>query len=404
MARGPQLYSPTSQLVSDERSRNNAGRTNQEENALQTASNQGDQWVAPPQPAALLSDTVLGPWIPGPPSPGARLPSSPDHVGVLEGLQVPQHRHLADGGERHALLARLHPHAFERHETTSVLQVPGLEHLTIGSLPDLRHAFVLLVGAAQAVLLHTARTPPGAAPLGRAGGVLCSLAAATRRLRDSPAAPSLPGARSRSPSPPPTTALRRSGSRGRRGWMERPLRGRAQLVLPRNSACRIAEEPADPSSSLPEAQTSAQTPRRLHSLCPSESQSTIIPPKRGEGRTRRKCNQTSQAPSSGFLQTPLLLFHEAPVATLRALLPSPRPLNPSWFLREKLSYFSFPAGLGAVFARRGCRGPSGKNARRGTQWNGRGRAEQPRVCRERGGGEAPGTSMSRLNIYSYIIV
>lgn len=41
MARGPQLYSPTSQLVSDERSRNNAGRTNQEENALQTASNQG---------------------------------------------------------------------------------------------------------------------------------------------------------------------------------------------------------------------------------------------------------------------------------------------------------------------------------------------------------------------------
>lgn len=40
MARGPQLYSPTSQLVSDERSRNNVGRTNQEENALQTASNQ----------------------------------------------------------------------------------------------------------------------------------------------------------------------------------------------------------------------------------------------------------------------------------------------------------------------------------------------------------------------------
>lgn len=51
-------------------------------------------------------------------------------------------------------------------------------------------------------------------------------------------------------------------------------------------------------------------------------------------------------------------------------------------------------------------GPLGdeRGARRGTQWNGRGRAEQPRVCRERGGGEAPGTSMSRLNIYPYIIV
>lgn len=41
VARGPQLYSPTSQLVSDERSRDNVGCTNQEENALQTASNQG---------------------------------------------------------------------------------------------------------------------------------------------------------------------------------------------------------------------------------------------------------------------------------------------------------------------------------------------------------------------------
>lgn len=41
MARGPRLYSPTSQLVSDERIPDNAGRTNQEEKALQTASNQG---------------------------------------------------------------------------------------------------------------------------------------------------------------------------------------------------------------------------------------------------------------------------------------------------------------------------------------------------------------------------
>ncbi|KAB0401753.1 hypothetical protein E2I00_016113, partial [Balaenoptera physalus] len=43
------------------------------------------------------------------------------------------------------------------------------------------------------------------------------------------------------------------------------------------------------------------------------------------------------------------------------------------------------------------------SAGRETQWNERGRAKQPRVCRERGGGEAPGTSMSRLNIYPYII-
>lgn len=65
----------------------------------------------------------------------------------------------------------------------------------------------------------------------------------------------------------------------------------------------------------------------------------------------------------------------SPLATLRALLPSPRPLNPSWFLREKRSYFSFLCRAGAVFARRGCRGPSGMSAPRGTQWNGRGRAE-----------------------------
>ncbi|XP_043729140.1 translation initiation factor IF-2-like [Cervus elaphus] len=44
------------------------------------------------------------------------------------------------------------------------------------------------------------------------------------------------------------------------------------------------------------------------------------------------------------------------------------------------------------------------SAGRGTQWNERGRAKQPRVCRERGGGEAPGTSMSRLNISLYYCV
>lgn len=54
--------------------------------------------------------------------------------------------------------------------------------------------------------------------------------------------------------------------------------------------------------------------------------------------------------------------------------------------------------------RSGCRGPSGMSAGRGTQWNERGRAKQPGVCRERGGGEAPGTSMSRLNISLYYCV
>lgn len=195
--------------------------------------------AAPPAPQSS--------WAPGSqsrPSHGARpqtarapLHRSPDHVGVLEGLQVPQHRHLADGRQRHALLAGLHSHALQRHETASVLQVPGLEHLPIGALPDLRHAFVLLVGTAQAVLLHAARTPPGTAPLGRAGGALGSLVAAARLLPDPRPAPSRPRARSRSLSPPPTTAVRRSDSRGRRGWMERPPRGRAQPW------CRRCETP-----------------------------------------------------------------------------------------------------------------------------------------------------------------
>jgi hypothetical protein len=40
MAKGPQLYSLTSQLVSDEKSLNNVVRTNQKENAFGTNSNQ----------------------------------------------------------------------------------------------------------------------------------------------------------------------------------------------------------------------------------------------------------------------------------------------------------------------------------------------------------------------------
>lgn len=90
----------------------------------------------------------------------ARAPGSPDHVGVLKGLQVPQHRHLADGGERHALLSGLHPHALQSHEAAAVLQVAGLEHLPIGALANLRHALILLVRTAQAVLLHAGWTLP----------------------------------------------------------------------------------------------------------------------------------------------------------------------------------------------------------------------------------------------------
>ncbi|XP_077713086.1 uncharacterized protein LOC144288921 [Canis aureus] len=64
-------------------------------------------------------------------------------------------------------------------------------------------------------------------------------------------------------------------------------RAGATPVPPRNSACRVAKERADPSSSLPEAQSSAQTPKRLHSLYPCASQSTSLPPKRRDGRTRK---------------------------------------------------------------------------------------------------------------------
>ncbi|VCW79572.1 unnamed protein product [Gulo gulo] len=58
-------------------------------------------------------------------------------------------------------------------------------------------------------------------------------------------APSRPGARSRSPSPPLTTAFRRSDSRGRWGWMERPPRGRAQR------RCRRETPPAESPRSEP---------------------------------------------------------------------------------------------------------------------------------------------------------
>ena len=107
-------------------------------------------------------------------------------------------------------------------------------------------------------------------------------------------APSGPGVRSRFLShPPPTTAPGRSDSRGRRGWMERPPRGRAQPWC-RRCETPPAESPrSEPIPPLPSPKRSPlQTPRRLHSLSlsPGASQSTVIPPKRGDGRTRKKCN------------------------------------------------------------------------------------------------------------------
>lgn len=138
--------------------------------------------------------------------------------------------------------------------------------------------------------------------------------------------------------------LRRlDGATSPRGWRNSGAAA-AKLRLQSRCCCRrLRSEPIPP---LPSPKRSPQhRQRRLHSLCPSASQSRIIAPKGGDGRIRRKCNQTAQKPSSGFLQTPLLLLYEASIATLRALLPSPKPLNPSWFLREKRSYFSFPAGL-----------------------------------------------------------
>ena len=47
-------------------------------------------------------------------------------------LQVPQHRHLVDGGEQHALLTGLHSQVLQSQEGAAILQVAGLEHLPVG--------------------------------------------------------------------------------------------------------------------------------------------------------------------------------------------------------------------------------------------------------------------------------
>lgn len=39
-------------------------------------------------------------------------PTLPDNVGVLKGLQLPQHCHLANGGQRHPFFLSLYPYSF----------------------------------------------------------------------------------------------------------------------------------------------------------------------------------------------------------------------------------------------------------------------------------------------------
>lgn len=181
--------------------------------------------------------------------------------------------------------------------------------------------------------------------------------------------PGAPKPGNSSPSPRPTAAAPALGLWRPAGLdgATSPRAGATRVPL-RNSACRVAKKRTDPSSSLPEAQSAAQTPSRLHSLRRTASQPTTTPPRRRDGRTRRKCGQTSPAPGSGFWQTPLLLLllllHGAPRRyPPRAPAFSAQAHEPARFSREKRSGFSFPAEpAGSVFPRRGCRGPSGMSA------------------------------------------
>lgn len=233
------------------------------------------------------------------------------------------------------------------------------------------------------------------------------LAAAARLLRDSPAAPLRPGARSRSPSPPPTTALRRSGSRGRRGWMERPPRGRAQPWCCRETP--PAESPrSEPIPPLPSPKRSPLyrhrddyifsararlSPQSFHLKEETGGQESAI------RHPRLLPRGSYRLPSSSFSKPLSLLSARSCPLPGRLILPG------SW---EKAKLLFPLQGWSGLRAER-FQGPLGdeRTARCGRQWNRRGRAEQPRVCRERGEegeGEAPGTSMSRLNIYPHITV
>lgn len=234
------------------------------------------------------------------PDPTARAPRSPDHVGVLEGLQVPQHRHLADGGERHALLAGLHSHALESHEAAAVLQVAGLEHLPVGALADLRHALILLVGAAQAVLLHADWTLPAR----HRGSGVCA------RCLDASGTPGVGVAAAGLDRATSSPAGEKPGAAAAKLRLAEPLRRRRW---------RAPIPPLPP-------------PQRLHSL------PTISAPR----RRRREDKEKVRSDSPGD-------FHRLPPAPL--LLPSPRPGPPPGclilpgFSEKSQVTFSCPAGL-----------------------------------------------------------
>lgn len=73
--------------------------------------------------------------------------------------------------------------------------------------------------------------------------------------------------------------------------------------------------------------------------------------------------------------------------------------NPARFLGEKSSYFSPQQGPCSLSEEKVVGAPQGMSAVQEE----RVLAQQPRVCPEHRGGEAPGRSMSWLNIYTYIL-
>lgn len=78
-------------------------------------------------------------------------PNSPDNIGVLEGFELPQYRHLPDGRQRHALFLGLDPNSLQSHEASSILQVPRLVHFPVSALSDLGHGLIL---RRRTVLVH----------------------------------------------------------------------------------------------------------------------------------------------------------------------------------------------------------------------------------------------------------
>lgn len=132
----------------------------------------------------------------------------------------------------------------------------------------------------------------------------------------------------------------------------------------------LAAAGLDGPTSLPAGSSRAQPPRnsalpsrraaaageRRSLLFPLRSDYIVCPQSLhlggGDGRTRRKCDQAAWETSPGS------------TSSLPPPLYSPQLPNPAGFLREKPSYFFFPSRARAVFARRGCSGPSGMSAAR----------------------------------------